>query len=206
MTQKSKAIIIIVVAVLLFVLLILAVFDLFPGGNKKSDQGVVETEVILPDKNEDLPEGKVFDASNADEFADLNPANSDTTKTELESEAQDLVQFFIERISTYSSDAGFVYITDLYGFMTSGMRDMMDEYQNNAPDRKDYYSVVSEVEQISPESFSLEDRSAVYNVVLKRNEKSGESAEVYKQEAEVYLKQDNSGQWKVDNIVWGKKI
>lgn len=206
MSQKSKAIIIISGAVALFVMLVLVIFDLFPGGKQPSDQGAPQTEVILPDKNADLPEGKVFDASNADEFAALNPETSDAAKSELEAEALDLAMFFIERISSYSSDAGFAYITDLYGFMTSAMRDSMDEYKNNAPERQDYYSIVSDVEEISPESFSLPNRSAVYSVVLKRNETSGQNVDSYRQEAKVYLEQDSTGQWKVDNIVWGNKI
>ncbi len=207
MTQKTKSIIIIISAIAVFAMIVSIMFDLF-GGKKTPDGSVVEQEreVILPNKDEDLPEGEVFDASNTDKFLELIPSSSGGQKNPLELEAEELAVFFVERIGTYSSDSGFAYINDLYGFMTQGMSGRMDEYKKNSPKREDYYSISTDAEAISVESFSLASRSAVFKVVLKRNEIFGSSSETYSQEALVYLKQDSAGQWKVDNIVWGERI
>ena len=64
MNPKTKAIIIITGAIILFALLIAVIFDLFPSKSDEITQ-LQDQEVVLPDRDQGLPEGAVFDASNA---------------------------------------------------------------------------------------------------------------------------------------------
>ena len=206
MQQCTKAIIIILGAIILFALLIATIFDLFPS--KKQEVSLEqETEVILPDKSQGLPENKVFDSSNAREFSDLNPfVFSDEDISPLEKEAKELAEFFIERFGTYSSDASGANIDDLVGFMTEAMQKDIQKYKQSIPKRDSFYSVVSELSGTQTNSFSLATRSASFDIVLNRTEESGNNIDQYNQEVEVALKQDSTGLWKVNNVIWGKKL
>ncbi|MBU2575898.1 hypothetical protein KKF64_02330 [Patescibacteria group bacterium] len=205
MTQKTKAIIIIITAIILFGLLIATIFDLFPS---KEDAPAVseEPEIVLPDRDEGLPEDKVFDSSNAQEFSDLNPFVAGDDASPLEKEAKELAEFFIERFGTYSSDANFAHIDDMLGFMTISMRNNMQEYKKTAPERDGYYSVISELAGTKTRSFSLASRGASFDIVVNRVEESGGSVDQYIQEVFVSLNQDATGQWKINSVVWGKKL
>ena len=206
MNPKTKAIIIIIGAVILFALLIAVIFDLFPSRSDEITQPQ-DQEVVLPDRDQGLPEGAVFDASNAQEFNDLNPVIfGDDDSSSLEKEAKDLAIFFIERFGTYSSDANFANIDDLRGFMTDNMRLSMDDYKKSVPKRDKYYAVSAQIAAIDAKMFSLSSRSAVFDAIVEREEDAGNSRDNYAQQVEISLKQNNTGQWKVNNIVWGQKL
>jgi hypothetical protein len=203
MQPKTKAIIIIVGAIVVFGLLVATIFDLFPERGK--DTVVDQTgfqEVELPDRDEGLPENTVFDSSNA---SDLPIPSLGTSQNTLEREAQDLAEFFIERLGTYSSDAGFAYIDDLLGFMTSSMQVDMDEYKQNQPQRQGFYSVSSDVAGVQTTEFSLARRNAQFEIVLNRTEEFGGAIEQYQQNITIDLEQDNTGQWAVDGVLWGNR-
>ena len=205
MNPKTKAIIIVVGALILFGILVATIFDLFPS--RESEPDAQEQEVVLPDRDEGLPEGAVFDASNAGEFNDLNPAVfSDDDASVLEDEAKDLAEFFIERFGTYSSDADFANINDLLGFMSASMQSEMTDYKRQTSQQGGYYSVASEIAGIETKTFSLAQRQAQFDIVLGRTEESSGTMQTYNQEVSVYLVQDSTGHWKVNKVVWGQKI
>ena len=207
MSPKTKAIIIIASAIVIFGLLVAIIFDLFPSKEIAPDTSK-QQEVVLPDKDEGLPEGATFDASNAQEFSDLNPAifGEDDDSSPLEKEARDLAEFFIERFGTYSSDSRFSYIDDLRSFMSDSMAKEMDAYKKTASIPDSYFSVDSSIASIEKESFSLANRNAIFTVVLNREEEQAGSMSQYQQNASVYLTQDNTGHWKVNKVIWGQKI
>jgi len=205
MTQKTKAIIIVVVAIILFALLIATIFDLFPS-KEDAPQISDEPEIILPDRDEGMPTGAVFDSSNTQEFSDLNPIFfDDSGQSSLEKEAEDLAQFFIERFGTYSSDADFANIDDLLGFMTSDMQNSMENYKRNQPVRSEYYAITTDISSIKTKSFSLTSRTASFDIITNREEELG-SIDIYQQQAQIDLKQDSTGQWKVDSVLWGNRL
>ena len=98
MNPKTKAIIIVIVAVILFGLLVATIFGLFP--DKDEEQDIYQdqiSDIILPDRDADLPENAEFDSSNASEYTAVNPSSSlGSGQSSLEREAQDLAEFFIE--------------------------------------------------------------------------------------------------------------
>jgi len=205
MSQRTKAIIIIISAFLAFTIIVSLVFDIFDfkAGKKEEAGKEQKIEVILPEKDDDLPEGKVFDSSNIEEFEKINPFSS--SKSEQEQKAQDLAEFFIERIGTYSSDSGFSYIDDLKGFMSSQMNSKMEDYKNNAPKRDGYFSIESDIIVSSTQDFSIESGRAVFAFTLLRNEVLNKEHDKYEQDANVTLIKNSSGEWRVDNLIWGEK-
>lgn len=203
MSPRTKIIIIILGALVLFGLLVATLFDLFPGGEEPL--APEETPVVLPDRNEALPEGAVFDASNAAEFAAVNPGEASAGSGTLEREAEDLAVFFIERFGTYSSDSGTAYISDLAGFMTPALRQSLESYAAEAPAREGFYSITAELASIETESFEPAQRSARFNAVVARAEVSGAATDAYHQDAVIDLSQSGSGEWLVSGVAWGSK-
>jgi hypothetical protein len=205
MQQKTKIIIIILGAVVVFVLFVATVFDLFPS--RSTEQVPQEQEIVIPDRDENLPENTVFDSSNIDYFAELNPGLvSISDQPKLEREAQDLATFFVERFGTYSSDARHSYIQDLFGFMTSSMQVEMQEFMDQSIPRTGFYSVSTDIAGIETTLFSLPTRSAEFKLVVNRVEKSGNSNNNYQQNVSVSLEQNNTGIWFVDRVIWGERI
>ncbi|PIR55852.1 MAG: hypothetical protein COU73_04005 [Parcubacteria group bacterium CG10_big_fil_rev_8_21_14_0_10_46_32] len=205
MQQRTKISIIIASALALFGLLVTTIFDLFPS--KQEPLVSIETPVVLPDRNEALPTGAVFDQANADDFAAINPSDPASDKQgTLERDAQDLAVFFIERFGTYSSDAGFSYIDDLSGFMTDSLRSNLEASKLATPARDGFYSITADLASVATDTFSPSSRSATFSAVLNRSETAGGNTEQYQQEALVLLKQSGSGSWLVDSVVWGNKL
>ncbi|MBI1961557.1 MAG: hypothetical protein HYS45_02555 [Parcubacteria group bacterium] len=204
MEQRTKAFSIIAGALILFGLLVAVIFDLFPGG--KVVPVAEEAAVVLPDRDEALPSGAVFDAGNADAFAGVFPgAGSAAPQSPLAREAQDVAVFFLERFGTYSSDSGFSYLDDLAGFETSAMAAQLAAYRALAPARDGFYAITAELASIETDEFLPEARSARFNAVVNRSEVSGGATQVYQQEAVVGLAQSGSGTWLVDSVVWGSR-
>mgnify|MGYP001611710053 CR=1 FL=1 len=203
MSPRTKAIIIIAGALILFGLLVSVLFDVFPG--KEEREAPEETPVVLPDRDEGLPRGAVFDASNADEFAAVNPGRASAASGTLEQEAQELAAFFVERFGTYSSDSGFAYLSDLAGFMTSRMREETELFERQSPDHAGFYAVTAELASIETDAFSPSSRSARFSAVLSRTETQGGSSSAYQQDAVIELTQSGSGEWLVDSVLWGSK-
>ncbi len=204
MEQRTKAITIIAGALILFGLLVVVIFDLFPGGEEAPV--AEEAAVVLPDRDQGLPEGAVFDAGSADEFAAVNPgAAASASQGALEREAEDLAIFFLERFGTYSSDSGFSYLTDLAGFMTAPLKQDLESYAAEAPKREGFYSVTAELASIATDVFSPETRSARFSAVVNRSEVSGGATQAYQQEAVIGLAQSASSEWLVDSVVWGSR-
>ena len=205
MEQRTKAIVIIVGALIVFGLLVATLFDLFPGQDEPI--ATEETPVILPDRNEGLPEGAVFESGNAAEFAGIFPgAGSAVPQSALEREARDLAVFFIERFGTYSSDSGTAYITDLAGFMAPALAAQMESYRAALPSRDGFYSIAAELASIETDSFVPAQRSARFSAVLNRTEVSGSAAETYQQAAVISLSQSGSGEWLVSDMAWGERL
>jgi len=82
----------------------------------------------------------------------------------------------------------------------------MDAYKKTAPIPDSYFAVDSSIASIEKESFSLASRSAVFAIVLNRQEEQAGSVSQYQQNALVYLIQDNTGHWKVNKVIWDQKI
>ncbi|MBI2636694.1 MAG: hypothetical protein HYW81_00675 [Parcubacteria group bacterium] len=204
MSPRTKAIAIIAGSVILFGLLIATIFDLFPGEPEAVPSE--EAPVVLPDRDAGLPEGAVFEAANADEFAATNPgAGSSAKQGAIEREAEELAVFFIERFGTYSSDAGLTYLDDLSAFLTAAMRSRTESYRLASPAREGFYSITAELASIEADSVSLGERSARFRVVVNRSEFSAGTTEAYQQDAVVSLVQSGSGEWLVDSVVWGDR-
>jgi len=208
MQQKTKAIIIVLGAIIIFGLMVAVIFDLFPKKEQAPSQEL--SEVAIPQKDDALPENTVFDSSNAQDFAQLDPfASSRENESDLEKEAKDLAQFFIERFGTYSSDANGANIDDLRGFMSDSMLASIDSYKQGLgaqKGRESYFEITTDAASIESKDFSLAKRSAVFSIAANRLESSKGSGSSYIQEAEVSLVQDGSGHWKVDSVIWGKRL
>ncbi|MEK7165168.1 MAG: hypothetical protein AAB779_04435, partial [Patescibacteria group bacterium] len=122
LSSRNKIIILIVGAIIIFALVIITVFNLWPGGEKIETPEAAPVDLSFLEQDKVLPEGKTFDASNKEEFAALNGAESgEENISPLEKEARDLAEFFVERFGTYSTDAGSSYIDDVMPFVTPAM-------------------------------------------------------------------------------------
>ena len=188
--------------------MVAVIFDLFP--RKLQPPVSEENPVVLPDRDEALPSGAVFDAGSAGEFAAVNPGTaSASSQSPLEREAEDAAVFFLERFGTYSSDSGFSHITDLAGFMTAQLAQDLESYAAEAPKREGFYSITADLASIATDVFSPETRLARFNAVVNRSEVSGGATQVYQvyqQEAVIGLAQSGSGTWLVDSVVWGSRL
>lgn len=180
-------------------------FDVFPG--REEPLAPEEERVALPDRGEGLPEGAVFDAANADEFAAMYPSAAAAASVgTLEREAESLAVFFLERFGTYSSDSGNARFTDLAGFMTAPLVQELESYAVQNPVREGFYSITAELGSIETEEFAPERRAARFRAVLNRTEVSGGAIETYQQEAVIDLSQSGSSEWLVSGVAWGERI
>ncbi|MAG29244.1 hypothetical protein CL632_03845 [bacterium] len=208
MNPKTKAIIIVIVAVILFGLLVATIFGLFP--DKDEEQDIYQdqiSDIILPDRDADLPENAEFDSSNASEYTAVNPSSSlGSGQSSLEREAQDLAEFFIERYGTFSSDSNNAQIDDLLGFMTPSLQTEMQKNKLLQPDRSSHYEITTEIAGIETTEFSPANRMAEFAIVANRTEDFSGKIEQYQQEAVLILEQDRAGVWKVDSILWGDRL
>lgn len=206
MEQRTKIIIVILGGLIAFGLIVAVMFDLFPGSEETP--AVPEETVVLPDRSEGLPEGAVFDAENAGAFAAINPfaASGAEGASALEREAEDVAVFFIERFGTYSSDAGFSYINDLSGFMTSAYFQELESFKRLGVSREGFYSITAELAGMETEEFSPAERSAQFRAILNRTELAGGSTEEYQQEALIQMEQSGSGDWLVAGVTWGERL
>lgn len=209
LSQKSKLIIIISGAVVLFALLVVTIFDLWPSRKGVGPGGAEPTTAtdlsFLEEK--DTPSGQVFDSSNKEEFADFAGAESTRPdESPLEREARQLAEFFTARFGTYSSDSRFANLDDLEGFMAPEMVAWTRQFRAEPIKREGYFSVTTAAGAAERRAFSLENKSAEFNLTVLRTEKAGEKSETYRQRVDVGLRQDASGKWKVASVVWGERV
>ncbi|MDP1709338.1 MAG: hypothetical protein Q8L21_00420 [Candidatus Komeilibacteria bacterium] len=205
LSPRSKIIILIAGAAVVFSVIIATVFNLWPGGKSTPDAPPVDLSFLK--KDEALPEGQVFDASNRDQFAALMGAADPASQiSPLEKQARDLSEFFVERFGTYSSDAGNAHVDDVLSFMTATMRAWAENFKANAPKRDSYFAATAEVAAAEYISFSAPERRAQFALITNRTETINSKTEAYRQKATIELKQDQSGEWKVNSLFWGDKL
>lgn len=206
LTPRSKIIIFVLGALVVFGIIISTVFNLWPGGSddKAPETAPVDLSFLQDDKV--AAEGKVFDASNKAEFAALTGDSAlESELSPLEKEARDLAEFFVERFGTYSSDAKGAQIDDLQAFMTASMQNWTLRFKANSPGREGYFAATAEAAATEKISFSAAERRAQFSVLTNRTETAASGAVSYQQTATVDLRQDGSGAWKVNSLVWGDK-
>mgnify|MGYP001579813560 FL=1 len=180
-------------------------FNLWPGGEKIETPEAAPVDLSFLEQDKVLPEGKTFDASNKEEFAALNGAESgEENISPLEKEARDLAEFFVERFGTYSSDARGAQIDDLQPFMTLSMQKWSKSLRNSSP-AASYTAWTAEVASVETLSFSASERRAQFAVATNRLETTASGTTKFQQTATLELRQDASGAWKVNSLVWGKK-
>ncbi|MEK7125361.1 MAG: hypothetical protein AAB880_00435 [Patescibacteria group bacterium] len=204
LSSRNKIIILIVGALIIFALVIATVFNLWPGGPADEEIPAVPVDLSFLEPDNVLPEGKVFDASNKEEFAALSGAAAgEENISALEKEARDLAEFFVERFGTYSSDARGAQIDDLQPFMTLSMQNWSKSLKDYAPAA--YIAFTAEAAAVETLSFSASERRAQFAVTSRRSETTAAGTADYQQTATLELRQDASGAWKVNSLVWGDK-
>lgn len=203
LSQKSKIIILIVGVIIVLGIIVVTVFNLWPGNKKTTTESV---DLSFLKKDNDLPAGQVFDASNRDQFAALVGENDKNNISPLEKQARDLARFFVERFGTYSSDAKSANIDDMLPFMTSDMRAWAQDFKNKIIEKEVYSATTTEVASIETISFSGADQQAKFTIIANRTNTSNNKTETYQQKAIIELVQNQKGEWQVDSLFWGDKL
>lgn len=207
LSPKQKIIILIVGAVVVLGVIIAQVFNLWPAGDEATTLSREPVDLSFLKKDEVLPAGQVFDASNKEEFAALTgDPELESAMAPLEKEARDLAEFFVERFGTYSSDAGWAHIDDLQSFMTSAMQGWTMRFKASSPQRDGYFATTAEVAAATKLSFSASEQRAQFSLLTNRTETSGGKTVNYQQTATVELRLDGAGAWQVNSLFWGEKL
>lgn len=207
LTPRTKILILIVGAVIVLGLIIVTVFNLWPGVKPGAEEAPAPVDLSFLEPPADLlPSGQVFDASNKEAFAALTGTSAgQETMSPLEKEARDLAEFFVERFGTYTADAAGAQIDDLQDFMTVSMQTWSQAFKKAAMDRTGYFAATAEVAATEKISFSASARRAQFSVLTNRAETKGNNTEEYQQTATVELRQNAQGEWQVNSLVWGDK-
>ena len=206
LSQRNKLIILIVGFLLILVILVLTIFDLWPGKDGDPNQADQEPDLSFLEQGNFSGQGLVFDSSNQEDFAAFGGVVEDTSLvTPEETEAKDLAEFFIVRYGTYSGDSLFAYIDDLKPFMTSDFFNFVSANQQSQSG-SGYFSVKTEIAGAELISMSDSGELAEFNFVVNREEFSANRGEEsYGQEVKVSLKKE-AGVWKVDGVFWGNRV
>lgn len=206
LSSRNKIIILIVGAIIVLGMIVVTVFNLWPGAKPEETISPEPVDLSFLKKDETLPSGAVFDASNKEEFAALTgDANLESALSPLERQARDLAEFFVERFGTYSTDASWAQIDDLQPFMTAAMQSWTMRFKASSPQRDGYFATTAEVVAADRLSFSALEQRAQFSLLTNRTETSGGKTDSFQQAATVELRQDGSGAWQVNSLFWGDK-
>jgi hypothetical protein len=193
MSQGLKIIILIFSGVLACALILFFVAPL-KRGNVSEDKAKSE---ILP-KTEEVVVKPVLEKEPVSPLA----LNSEAQEREI---IRRLASSFAERFGTFSNQANFENITDLYPVMTSRFRAIQERFvektRSQSLPSKGYSGITTQVVLAEvPEIQTFEGRVRVLVKTQREEEKEGKIATRY-QDLELKL-ENQAGEWKVDEAVW----
>lgn len=204
LTPRTKIIILIAGAIIMLGIIVSTVFNLWPG-KKPVAPATTAVDLSFLEKDVNLPEGQTFDESNKTEFAALTGAQDLADNlSPSEREARDLAEFFVERFGTYSTDAPTSHIDDILPFVTPNMQAWLEQFQATAPERAGWFATAAKVASINKGPAGA--GTVKFSLVVNRSEESNSKKDSYQQAATVELRQDGSGEWKVNSLFWGEKL
>ncbi|MEI7740965.1 MAG: hypothetical protein WCJ29_00500 [bacterium] len=186
---NAKKILIGVIALFILVLILVALF-LRGGGTKITNTPVTSA----PQTSETKPEELVIP---------LAPVTKEQTAAQKNRNMSTFAMQFVERFGSFSSEANYQNIVDLYPVMTSSFAAEMKSFITNSIASKEFYGVTSRV-LVPVKVTSNTGTSASVVVSAHRTEVKGTAPEkVYDQDIKMTLVKSGE-EWLVDSAVWVK--
>ncbi len=130
------------------------------------------------------------------------PSESDSAKKDVLVRRAFVINF-VQRYGSYSNEALFQNVEDLYSQMTDSLQayaqQMVTAGRQNAASDKTYYGTTTYVRTVKSETAS--DQQVRYLLATQRVERTGDTERSYYQDITVVIKKVGS-EWKVDQAQW----
>lgn len=202
-----RRIIIIIIIVVILLLLLLLFNNAVQKAEDIAEQQVQQTQTTqlsgsLPVEVDEVipePEPVISSATNPDVVAQpvvvFEPGFSDALRTG---------RIFAERFGSFSNQAQFQNIEDLFDLMNDSMRDwaedMVAEGQAEAEETDEYYGINTKV--ISHETIEDTANNVVIKYITQRQEVGGDAGNIYYYQDIVVTLTLEDNVWKVDSAFW----